>query len=160
MGPHSQQRAEDPRGSYAEHLLQQTVVLEAPSPARSHLASAPLAFTCLVCPPVTRLTGTASVCPTPLLPGTWQPSAPSARLSALLAISSVRATPPLPCSLYSTGVSIKLCFGGKKQTGPQFTSSRRPKTKIRCAFVRGHPFGQGGLHHHQGAVVCKGCFWG
>lgn len=76
VGPHSQQRAEDPRGSYAEHLLQQTVVLEPPSPARSHLASAPLAFTCLVCPPVTRLTGTASVCPHPCCPAPGNPVPP------------------------------------------------------------------------------------
>lgn len=129
-------------------------------PPAHNLASSPLAFTCLVCPPVTCFTGTASVCPTPLLPGTWQPSAPSAWLSPLLAISSLRATPSLPCSLYSIGVLIKLCFGGKKQTGPQFTSRRRPKTKIRSAFIRGLPFRQGGLLHRQGAVVCKGRFWG
>lgn len=152
MGHHSRHRAEDPGGSRAQHLLQQTVVSKAPSPTVSRLTSALLAFPCVVCPALTRLSGTASVCPTPLLPGAWQPSAPSTRLSALLAISGLRVTASLPCSLYSIGVWIKLCFGGKKQTGPQFTSSKRPKTEIRPAFVRGLPFRQGGLHHHQGTV--------
>lgn len=139
MGHHSWRRAEDPGGSHAQHLLQQTMVSKAPSPT---------------------LSGTASVCPTPLLPGAWQPSAPSTRLSALPAISGLRAAPSLPCFLYSIGVWIKLCFGGKKQAGPQFSSSKRPETELRPAFVRGLPFRQGRLHHHQGAVVCTGRFSG
>lgn len=160
MGHHSRRRAEDPGGSHAQHLLQQTMVSKAPSPTLSRLASTLLAFPCVVCPALARLSGTASVCPTPLLPGAWQPSAPSTRLSALPAISGLRAAPSLPCFLYSIGVWIKLCFGGKKQAGPQFSSSKRPETELRPAFVRGLPFRQGRLHHHQGAVVCTGRFSG
>ena len=104
-------------------------------------------------------TDTASAAPHPCSPAPGSPG-PPALLSALLAVSGPRVTPARPCSLYSVGVLIKLCFGGKKQTEPQFTVAKGTRQKLGPHLSEDLPFRQGGLHHRQGAGVCRGRFWG